>query len=868
MTFQTPTDDASRAGSFRQIFIRYRKYLSAAAVIAVFGIMAVALNQLTSEVRYRDVLDALTTTSWTAIALAVLFTCLSFAALILYDFNAIEHIGKKLPLPSVAVTAFTAYSVGNTVGFGPLSGGAIRFRAYSRLGLQPGDIARVIAFVTLSFGMGLLLVSSISLLVVAPRVAAIMGFQPIWLRILALLILAALGVVLFLCRAGRSISLLGFTLKLPDSRTSSRQFLVSALDIAASASVLYVLLPDLPGSPIGWPAFLAVYATAIGIGVLSHVPAGLGVFEAVIMAGLSNAIGVDALLGSLVLYRLIYYVLPLVLAVVLLLITETRQFAARPAVADVAQLAGKLAPALLSALSLLLGVMLIFSSVVPTPDTDLDLLSRFLPLPIVEGAHFVSSLLGLMLVVTSRGLGRRLDGAWFVALIVAVGALILSFLRAVAIFEAAMLAFFVLALLFNRANFDRHASLFRQKLGTSWLAAIAVIVLAAFVILLFVTRDTEYTQELWWQFEFSGEAPRGLRALLGISIGAFAVAMFSLLRPAVQRPEPTDEASLARAIEIAGRQDVADANLVRMGDKRVMFSRSGNAFIMYGIQGRSWIALGDPVGPEEEFAELVWQFVEAARDGGGRAAFYQVSPNLLSFCVDAGMRAFKLGELAVVDLQRFELKGSRLAGVRQSYNRGIRDGLVFSMVDTPDVGGILPDLQALSDEWLAHHNTREKTFSMGAFDPDYILSQPVAVVRLNERIVAFANIMVTDTRQEATIDLMRFLPAAPGVTMDFLFVSIFNHLKEAGYERFNLGMAPLSGMIRREAAPVWDQLGGTLFEHGERFYNFKGLRAFKSKFQPRWEARYLAVSGGMEAALALLDVTLLIGGGVRGVISK
>ena len=81
-------------------------------------------------------------------------------------------------------------------------------------------------------------------------------------------------------------------------------------------------------------------------------------------------------------------------------------------------------------------------------------------------------------------------------------------------------------------------------------------------------------------------------------------------------------------------------------------------------------------------------------------------------------------------------------------------------------------------------------------------------------------------------------------------------------------MAPLSGMARREAAPVWDRVGNTLFEHGERFYNFKGLRAFKSKFHPRWEPRYLAVSNGAGAALALMDVTFLIGGGVKGVIAK
>ena len=149
-----------------------------------------------------------------------------------------------------------------------------------------------------------------------------------------------------------------------------------------------------------------------------------------------------------------------------------------------------------------------------------------------------------------------------------------------------------------------------------------------------------------------------------------------------------------------------------------------------------------------------------------------------------------------------------------------------------------------------------------------MLSQPVAVLRKDDKIVAFATVMVTDTKQEATVDLMRFLPEAPRGAMDFLFISIMEQMRSEGYRTFNLGMAPLSGMSKRDIAPVWDWIGGTLFEHGEKFYNFKGLRAFKTKFHPKWEPRYLAVSNGAGAALALMDVTLLIGGGVRGVVGK
>ncbi|AOF93257.1 bifunctional lysylphosphatidylglycerol flippase/synthetase MprF [Sinorhizobium sp. RAC02] len=855
-------DHSSR---FVRLLLTYRLYVLGLASLFVFALVAFAIYRLTAEVRYEEVLAALSATSWSAIALAVLFTGLSFLALIFYDANALDHIGRRIPLPTVAVTAFMAYAVGNTVGFGPLSGGAIRFRAYSRLGLAPGEIARVIAFVTLAFGLGLLSVSALAALAVAPRVASILGVNALWLRVIALLILAALVGVFYLGRNGHVISLKGFQLRLPDSRTASRQFLVSAFDIAAAASVLYVLLPD---THVGWQTFLAVYAVAIGFGVLSHVPAGLGVFEAVIIAGLSNAISIDQLLGSLVLYRLVYYVLPLLFATVLLLVTEMRQLALKPGIAEAAQLAGKLAPTLIATLSLVLGTMLIFSSVVPTPNSDLDFLSSYLPLPIVEGAHFLSSLLGLLLIVAARGLGQRLDGAWWVALAGASVAFAFAFLKAIAVFEAGLLVLFIIALLANARAFHRHSSLLRQALGPSWLAAIAVIIVTATLILLFVYRDTDYAHELWWQFEFSEEAPRGLRALLGLAIASSALALFSLLRPAHFRTEGPTPEELVQAATITMGQDFADANLVRMGDKRLLFSPSEKSYIMYGIHGRSWIALADPIGLQEEFAELVWQFVGAARAGGGRAAFYQISPALLSACADVGLRAFKLGELAIIDLVQFEMKGSRFANLRQSYNRGQRDGLSFTVAPPDEVAVILPDLQAVSDGWLDHHNTKEKTFSLGAFDGAYVMAQPVAVVWLDNRIVAFATLMVTDTKAEATVDLMRFAPQAPKGTMDFLFASILEYLRTEGYRQFNLGMAPLSGMAQREAAPVWDRVGGALFEHGERFYNFKGLRAFKSKFHPRWEPRYLAVSNATGAALALMDVTFLIGGGVKGVISK
>ncbi|WP_183900455.1 bifunctional lysylphosphatidylglycerol flippase/synthetase MprF [Rhizobium metallidurans] len=848
-----------------RFFSRYRTHLTALATLAVFCMVGFAIERLTTEVRYEDVVQALADTRISSIVLALFFTALSFLALVFYDVNAIEYVGRKLPFPQVALTAFSAYAVGNTAGFGALSGGAIRYRAYSRLGLTPEEIGRVIAFVTIAFGLGLAGVGSIALLAIADEIAPLIDVSSWVLRLIggAIVLVLAAGVVLG--RGGRALSVGRFSLRLPDSATWSRQFLVAAFDIAASATVLYVLLPQ---TAIGWPVFLAVYAIAVGLGVLSHVPAGLGVFETVIIAALGSAVNIDAVLGSLVLYRLIYHVVPLLLAVLAVSATELRRFADHPVASGFRRIGIRLMPQLLSALSLLLGVMLIFSSVTPTPDSNLEFLANYLPLPIVEGAHFLSSLAGLALVVAARGLGQKLDGAWWISIFSAAAALMLSLLKAVALVEASFLGFLIFGLLVSRRLFRRRASLLNQTLTASWLTAIAVVCVGAVVILLFVYRDVDYSNELWWQFEFAEEAPRGLRAVLGITIISTAIAVFSLLRPATTRLEPASDEALERAVDIVEKQRYADANLVRMGDKSVMFSERGDAFIMYGRQGRSWIALFDPIGDRSAMPELVWRFVETARASGCRAVFYQISPALLSHCADAGLRAFKLGELAVSDLSTFEMKGGKWANLRQTASRAQRDGLTFEVVAPEDVPGVMDELAAVSNAWLSDHNAKEKGFSLGAFTPDYILAQPVGILRLEGKIVAFANILITGAKDEGTIDLMRFSPDAPKGSMDFLFVQIMEYLRAEGFAHFNLGMAPLSGMSKRETAPVWDRIGSTVFEHGERFYNFKGLRAFKSKFHPQWHPRYLAVSGGGNPMIALMDATLLIGGGLKGVVRK
>jgi phosphatidylglycerol lysyltransferase len=403
-----------------------------------------------------------------------------------------------------------------------------------------------------------------------------------------------------------------------------------------------------------------------------------------------------------------------------------------------------------------------------------------------------------------------------------------------------------------------------------WWLAVACVVAAATWLLFFAHRDVEYSRQLWWRFELDENAPRAMRATLAMVLIAGAAGLWTLLRPAqtrVARPTPEE---LARAVAIVEAQDRADANLVRMGDKALLMSPEGDAFIMYGRRGRSWIALYDPVGLAEQRVELVWRFVELADAQGGRAAFYQVRPDALPLYIDAGLQPLKLGEAARVRLSAFELKGKARQPLRTAVNRAEREGITFELLRPEEVPPVLPELEEVSRLWLEQHKAREKAFSLGAFDLSYVASQPVAVVRgADRRVIAFATLLDTPrARTDMSVDLMRHRPDMPPGTMDFLFTRLLMMAKEQGYAFFDLGMAPLSGLAVHRLAPIWYRLGGLVFHRGERFYNFRGLRAFKEKFDPVWEPRYLCTAGGLDPWVVLADVAALQSGGLRGVIGK
>ena len=839
---------------------------------AAWRILPVALGLLIFAVALRILRLELHTVTWHALTadvlrvpssrlvLALLLTAANYAVLTAYDFLAFEYIGRRLPARQVAAASFLSYAISNNVGFAMLSGASVRYRFYTRWGLTGEELSRIVFWYSVTFWLGLMALGGLSL---AIHPVPGLGAASAWAAPVGWLLLAAsLAYVAAAAARLGPLRIHRFEFPLPTPAIAALQLVVSAIEWTLAGAVLFVLLP---AGSTPFLAFLGAFLAAALLGMVSHVPGGLGVFEGLLVLLLRPYVASGELLPLLIVYRAVYYLLPFVVALVALLADEMhqRREQARRVSAMLGRLGDQVTPKLFGLLTFICGAVLLFSGATPAAPGRLERLETWLPLGVIEASHFAGSVVGAALLLLSQGLSRRLDAAYYLAAAAIGVGVVASMLKGLDYEEALLLSIVLLVLLRARSAFDRRAAFFETRFSPVWVATVLGVLGASVWLGLFAFKHVEYSQELWWQFELRGEASRFLRASVGAAVVLVLFGVTRFARPAPHDiVEPTD-ADLADAARIMSTQSKTTPNLVFLRDKGLIFDSERTAFIMYGVQGRTWVAMGDPVGSEDAVTGVIRVFLERCDDFDGVPVFYEVGRDALHFYADFGLTFVKIGEEARVDLQAFNLAGPASARHRQAMRRLEKDGGVFEIVAVPDVPAILPELRQVSDEWLSQRAGSEKGFSLGFFDERYIARFPVAVIRMRGRVAAFANIWRGADGQDVSVDLMRFGEHAPKNAMEALFANLLRWAREAGYHWFVLGMAPLSGFEASPAASVWNRLGAFLYRHGESMYRFQGLRAYKEKFDPVWESRYLVYPGGMGLPRILADVSALVAGGYR-----
>jgi phosphatidylglycerol lysyltransferase len=809
-----------------------------------------------------------------AIAVALLaLSSVAFTGLV--DVAIAHWLGIKVRASELLRLAFVANAMANTLNLSGATGSGVRLLGLSAQKVELNRAAALIGMQVLSLPLGLSILIAVTL---GTRSLPITTSTTT--RWLAIAVLAAAVLYLpafFVLSTRRSLMRwLPKGFELPPLKLKLTLAAVSFVDWLLSASVLYACL-FLSGAHVKPGQLLGSFAGAQVLGLVSMVPGGLGVFDGLMLVALTAG-GYDqgAVTSGLFLYRIAYYLLPLLAGLYLGSGTVAKQMPilahamgrlrAHPLFAMLglpASLLADLGIRLLAALTFLAGLVLLGSAAIPAVHERVTTVREILPAAAIESSYWLSILTGTLLLGLGRGIDGRLRVAYRLASWVLVIGAILAVTKGLHFGEALFLLVIAALLRTRKREFTQRAMSLTSATTFGWYLGLVAVVLAFFATgVMAVLGDDSF--DLWY-FGVGEHSSRLARGLFAAALGVVIYLIwqsFAVRRPPLKLP---DRAELERARAIYGAHGGGEfAHLTFMGDKHLFWSADGHSVVAYGSVRDRLVALGSPAGPENAIKRAILDFRHFADAQDRVPVFYEVLEPDLSLYHDLGFDLFKLGELATIRLEEFTLAGKRWEDLRQAVNRSVKERLAFEIVEPPFDTVLMTEVERVSDIWLEDKSASEKGFSLGRFDPDYFAWSPLALVRRDGELVAFANVLPPyGAHGTASVDLMRHTADAPRGTMDFLFARVMQWAKEAGYETFSLGMAPLSAVGDNPYARINERLAALAFQYGGRFYNYQGLRRYKEKFAPEWTGSYLAYPRGLWVPGLLIDIAALVAGGYR-----
>jgi len=809
-------------------------------------------------------------------AIAVALLALSSVAFTGFVDVAIAHwLGIKVRASELLRLAFVANAMANTLNLSGATGSGVRLLGLSAQKVELNRAAALIGMQVLSLPLGLSILIAVTL--AAGSLPITTSTTTRWLAIVVL-IAAVLYLPAFFVLSSRR-PLMRWLPKghdLPTLKLKLTLAAISFVDWVLSASVLYACL-FLSGAHVKPGPLLGSFAGAQILGLVSMVPGGLGVFDGLMLVALTAG-GYDqgAVTSGLFLYRIAYYLLPLLAGLYLGSGTVAKQMPilahamgrlrAHPLFGMLglpASLLADLGIRILAAMTFLAGLVLLASAAIPTVHERVTTVRAILPAAAIESSYWLSILTGTLLLGLGRGIDGRLRVAYRLASWVLVIGAILAVTKGLHFGEALFLLVIAALLKTRKREFTQRAMSLTSATTFGWYLGLLAVVLAFFATgVMAVLGDDSF--DLWY-FGIGEHSSRLARGLFAAALGVVIYLIwqsFAVRRPPLKLPDRT-ELERARAIYDAhGGGEFA--HLTFMGDKHLFWSADGQAVVAYGSVRDRLVALGSPSGPENAIKRAILDFRHFADAQDRVPVFYEVLEPDLSLYHDLGFDLFKLGELATIRLEEFTLAGKRWEDLRQAANRSVKERLTFEIVEPPFDTVLMTDIERVSDIWLEDKSASEKGFSLGRFDPDYFAWSPLALVRRDGELVAFANVLPPyGPHGTASVDLMRHTADAPRGTMDFLFARVMQWAKDRGYETFSLGMAPLSAVGDNPYARINERLAALAFQYGGRFYNYQGLRRYKEKFAPEWTGSYLAYPRGLRVPGLLIDIAALVAGGYR-----
>ena len=622
-----------------------RQLPAALGVLLLGGAIYVVWKEF-HHLKISDIRAALSDISTRALVGSFIWTVLSYGVLTFYDRLGTMFAGNKVSYRRVAFASFCAYALSHNLGFAAVSGAAVRYRLYAHWGLTPVQIAKVIAFCSLTFGLGGMVLGG-CILFIEPEAVPFLGtIIPHWgMYVIGLLLWGIVIGYISLSRFVGKFTLFGVRIELPHWKMAFVQVALATVDVAVTAAIMYQLLPDAPN--LTFTRFLGVYLSSYTAGLAANIPGGLGVFDTAMLLGLKQYMSEPRILGGIVVFRLYYYIIPLFIAGTLFSGNEIfmrggalfrrgkagARVGARTTASSVfsersfAVVASTGSVALCGAMLLAIGV-LDDKPQFPWFDADFAEVAA-------NAGQFVPSLIGAALMVFAIGLTRRVTLAWLMTIILLVVGAVYTTAQGASTWVPAVLLFTAILIAPFREAYYRHARLIKSPLQPGTLVPLLVLAMCALNLALLEPKVRGMSENSLFDLVMSPEFSNGSRVTLALVVLLGLFALWRLIRPVrVRWLEWKGEGRLLYAS--LGIDPPANAD-------GVVFGENERAAVPFRRVGRVLLGLGDPAGAESDRVSAIWNLRDLALQEHRDPAVYRGGPGLAKVYEDLGLTPVALG---------------------------------------------------------------------------------------------------------------------------------------------------------------------------------------------------------------------------------
>jgi phosphatidylglycerol lysyltransferase len=786
------------------------------------------------------------------LALILVITLFSTFPMFFYDLILVRVLGISVPRKELLEYSFIANSFSNLIGFGGLIGAMLRTYFYHDFEHDRRKLVVGITSVSLFYLTGISLFSWV--ITIGYRHFSLFQKEHwLYFAVIAVGLYLPVFVLVHIINAKKEEhSLITVNVGVKLVGISFLEWLFVFLTI--------LLLSQLLGISVSVSNLIPVFIIASCAGIISMIPGGLGSFDLIFIWGMQDLhVPNEKVIVLLLFYRLGYYLLPFLISLVMFVksfwVKWNKSWSNLPS----AILQG-ISHVILTLLVFASGLILLLSASVPGIMSRMKYAQELLSFPIVNLSHQLSVSAGFLLLGLSRGIEYSVKRTYELTVTALIFAALFSIFKGIDYEEAIFLIIVAILLRLAKGQFYRES--YVMTWGKTIFDVTLVLVITSMYLIIGYSNlpsAKKLIPSKLQQYVIVDSHDLFYSAIIGLLI-AFIILMFGYL---ISNPKKwVMEKSIHQEKEIINHLQVYKGknltHLIFLHDKFIFWNRKRNVLIAYQQYADKLVVLGDPIGEKSDISSAIEEFQQIADIHGFTPVFYQVSDEMLSYLHVGGYAFFKLGEEVLVDLNALSFSDKKQEVLKVTANRFKQKGYSVSIVKPPHSSDLLNKLRKISDDCL--EGSREKGFSYGYFNEAYLNRTEIAlVVDQDSVIIGFANLMPGyDTQLTTSVDLMRILPKAPAGTTDFLLTSLLCWAKENGYQRFNMGMTPLTNVGLSRFSFLSERIAAQIFLHSHFIYKNMRLNRLSENQTSIGEPKFLAYRRKSSLPFTMMQISLLI----------